>query len=46
MLDGAGATASTAEAIATVDLTDDDGMPRCARIRPPAISWELHDARA
>ena len=24
---------------ARVDLTDDDGMPRCARLRPPAVSW-------
>jgi hypothetical protein len=24
---------------ARVDLTDDDGMPRCARLRAPAVSW-------
>ncbi len=24
---------------ARVDLTDDLGLPRCARLRPPAISW-------
>ena len=24
---------------ATVDLTDEDGMPRCARLRPPAVQW-------
>jgi Family of unknown function (DUF5990) len=26
--------------VATVDLTDDRGGPRCARVRPPAVSWE------
>jgi hypothetical protein len=25
------------EVIADVDLTDESGMPRCARLRPPAI---------
>lgn len=24
---------------ATVSLTDEHGRPRCARLRPPAISW-------
>jgi hypothetical protein len=24
---------------ARVDLTDDDGMPRCARLRTPAVEW-------
>jgi hypothetical protein len=24
---------------ARVDLTDEHGMPRCARLRPPALSW-------
>lgn len=24
---------------ARVDLTDDDGLPRCARLRPPAVTW-------
>jgi hypothetical protein len=24
---------------ATVDLTGDDGGPRCARVDPPAIAW-------
>ena len=24
---------------ATVDLTDECGMPRCARLRAPALSW-------
>jgi hypothetical protein len=24
---------------ARVDLTDERGMPRCARLRPPALSW-------
>ena len=27
------------EVTATVDLTDEDGMPRCARLRPPAVQW-------
>ena len=27
------------EVTATVDLTDDCGMPRCARLRPPAVRW-------
>jgi hypothetical protein len=44
MLDEAGIGLTAAEAIATVDLTDAGGMPRCARIRPPAIRWEVHDA--
>jgi hypothetical protein len=26
---------------ATVDLTDDRGCPRCARVDPPAISWRV-----
>lgn len=26
---------------ATVDLTGDDGGPRCARVDPPAIKWSL-----
>lgn len=25
--------------VATVTLTDEHGCPRCARVRPPAISW-------
>jgi hypothetical protein len=25
---------------ARVDLTDEHGMPRCARLRPPALSWD------
>ena len=24
---------------ARVHLTDDCGMPRCARLRPPALEW-------
>ena len=26
-------------AVADVDLTDPDGMPCCARVRPPAVRW-------
>jgi hypothetical protein len=25
--------------VATIGLTDEYGGPRCARVRPPAISW-------
>jgi hypothetical protein len=25
--------------VASVSLTDELGCPRCARVRPPAISW-------
>ncbi len=25
----------------TVDLTDEIGQPRCARVRPPAIAWSV-----
>ena len=27
------------ELVATVDLTDEKGAPRCARVRPPALAW-------
>jgi Family of unknown function (DUF5990) len=27
--------------VAAVDLTDDHGGPRCARLRAPAIEWSL-----
>jgi Family of unknown function (DUF5990) len=27
--------------VANVDLTDDHGCPRCARVDPPAISWSV-----
>lgn len=30
---------ATDAAIAEVDLTDERGMPRCARLRDPAIRW-------
>ena len=30
--------------VATVDLTGDDGGPRCARVDPPAIAWGVPDA--
>ncbi len=26
---------------ATVDLTDDNGGPRCARVDPPAVTWSV-----
>jgi len=30
--------------VATVDLTDEHGCPRCARVDPPAIRWTVTDA--
>jgi hypothetical protein len=27
------------ELVATIDLTDDQGCPRCARVGPPALVW-------
>ncbi|MGF1599269.1 MAG: DUF5990 family protein [Acidimicrobiales bacterium] len=27
--------------VASVDLTGDDGSPRCARVDPPAITWTI-----
>lgn len=35
----AAATAADGAIVATVDLTDEHGGPRCARVRPPAIGW-------
>lgn len=29
---------------AVVDLTGDDGGPRCARVDPPAVQWSVPDA--
>jgi hypothetical protein len=31
---------SPATVVASVDLTDDRGCPRCGRLKPPAIQWE------
>jgi hypothetical protein len=36
MLDGAPEATSVT---ARVNLTDDNGLPRCARLRPPAVEW-------
>jgi Family of unknown function (DUF5990) len=30
---------STGRLVATVSLTDDEGYPRCATVRPPHVSW-------
>ena len=30
---------AAAEVTARVHLTDDAGLPRCARLRPPALEW-------
>ena len=27
--------------VGTVDMTHDDGMPRCAAVRPPVIAWTV-----
>jgi hypothetical protein len=27
--------------VATVDLTDECGFPRCARVHPPALTWSV-----
>jgi hypothetical protein len=29
--------------VARVDLTDELGLPRAARLRPPAIEWSVAD---
>jgi len=39
------AEAGDGDLIATVDLTDERGGPRCARVDPPAITWTLAPAR-
>jgi hypothetical protein len=31
--------AAVDEAVVDVDLTDDRGLPRCARLRSPAVRW-------
>jgi hypothetical protein len=35
----AAAARDDGQLVATVSLTDERGGPRCARVRPPAISW-------
>lgn len=30
--------------VARVDLTDESGLPRCARLRPPAVEWASADS--
>jgi Family of unknown function (DUF5990) len=27
------------ELVASIGLTDERGCPRCARVRPPVVSW-------
>ena len=34
----------TGRLAATVDLTGDDGGPRCARVDPPAVEWSVPEA--
>jgi hypothetical protein len=43
VLDDSGIAPETTEATVTVNLTDADGLPRCARLRPPAVEWEVRD---
>lgn len=38
------AAARDATVTVTVDLTDDHGGPRCARVRAPAIEWSFDPA--
>ena len=35
----AAAAADDGSLVATIGLTDERGAPRCARVRPPTISW-------
>ncbi len=37
---GPGAIGATV-AVGTISLTDGKGMPRCARISPPVVTWSL-----
>ena len=30
--------------VATIDLTDGSGCPRCARVDPPALTWSLRSS--
>ena len=39
MLADSGADESTAGVVADVELSDEHGGPRCARVRPPAVRW-------
>jgi hypothetical protein len=39
LLADAGADETTARVVADVDLTDERGDPRCARLHPPAVRW-------
>lgn len=38
--------AASGHLLARVDLTADDGGPRCARVDPPAIEWSAGDTTA
>ena len=39
MLAESGAVETTARLVADVELSDEHGCPRCARVRPPAVRW-------
>lgn len=34
---------SSGRLIALVDLTDEEGYPRCATVRPPDVTWSAKD---
>lgn len=36
-----GSARTSGTLVATIDLTGDDGGPRCARVDPPAITWTI-----
>jgi hypothetical protein len=40
------AEATDRSLVAVVDLTDERGCPRCARVDPPAITWSVGDEAA
>jgi hypothetical protein len=42
--DVVGSAVTSGRLDATVDLTGDDGGPRCARVDPPAIAWSAPEA--
>ncbi|GAA1764266.1 hypothetical protein GCM10009795_008490 [Nocardioides hankookensis] len=46
MLAGAPSAGDDDTLVATVSLTDEQGAPRCARVHPPAISWDVQASGA
>lgn len=41
VLEAAAADPNDASLVAEIDLTDERGGPRCARVRPPIVRWSL-----